>query len=224
MTLLPTLVLAAMTASPAGAAEATLETDIQKTFYALGANVGADLASGFSLSKDELRIVTMGLQDGALGRKLKVDTTDYDKKIGELQTERREATNKAYLDKAAKEEGVKSFPSGLLFKELKPGEGAKPEATDTVKVHYHGTFTNGKVFDSSVDRGQPATFPLNRVIPCWTEGVAKMAVGAKARLVCPHDIAYGERGRPPVIPASAVLVFEVELLEIVSKQDRASDE
>ena len=94
------------------------------------------------------------------------------------------------------------------------GSGPSPAATDVVLVHYHGTFPDGSVFDSSVERGQPATFPLNRVIRCWTEGVQLMKVGGKARLVCPPEIAYGARGAPPRIPPSATLHFEVELLAI----------
>ena len=105
-------------------------------------------------------------------------------------------------------------PSGLQFTELRAGDGASPAATDTVVVHYHGTFPDGSVFDSSVERGQPATFPLNRVIPCWTEGVQRIQLGGKARLVCPPEIAYGARGAPPRIPPNATLTFEVELLEI----------
>jgi FKBP-type peptidyl-prolyl cis-trans isomerase FkpA len=104
--------------------------------------------------------------------------------------------------------------SGLEYTELVAGKGASPQATDTVKVHYRGTLMDGKEFDSSYARGQPAEFPLNRVIPCWTEGLQKMKVGGKAKLVCPPSIAYGERGHPPVIPPSATLNFEVELLEI----------
>ncbi|HEX8908988.1 MAG TPA: FKBP-type peptidyl-prolyl cis-trans isomerase, partial [Anaeromyxobacteraceae bacterium] len=90
----------------------------------------------------------------------------------------------------------------------------QPKETDTVKVHYTGTLIDGKVFDSSVKRGQPAEFPLNQVIKCWTEGVAKMKVGGKAKLVCPSSIAYGDEGRPPTIPGGATLVFEVELLDV----------
>ena len=107
--------------------------------------------------------------------------------------------------------------SGLVFKTITPGTGKSPVASDLVKVHYHGTLTNGEVFDSSVKRGEPVDFALNAVIPCWTEGVQKMKVGEKARLVCPSTIAYGDQGRPPQIPGGATLVFEVELLAIKGK-------
>ncbi len=110
--------------------------------------------------------------------------------------------------------GGETRDSGLVITHIKEGSGASPEASDVVVVHYHGTFPDGKVFDSSVDRGSPARFPLNRVIPCWTEGVQQMKVGGKAKLVCPPEIAYGARGAPPSIPPNATLHFEVELLEI----------
>jgi FKBP-type peptidyl-prolyl cis-trans isomerase FkpA len=119
----------------------------------------------------------------------------------------------AYLDKAAAEPGAQKTASGLIYRELKPGTGASPKATDTVKVHYRGTLTDGKEFDSSYG-GQPIEFPLNRVIRAWTEGVQMMKVGGKAQLVCPASIAYGERGAPPDIPGGATLVFEIELLGI----------
>jgi FKBP-type peptidyl-prolyl cis-trans isomerase FkpA len=105
--------------------------------------------------------------------------------------------------------------SGLLITPLKEGTGANPKSSDTVKVHYRGVLADGKEFDSSYGRGQPATFPLNRVIPCWTEGVQLMKVGGKAKLVCPSKLAYGSQGVPGTIPPDATLVFEVELLEIV---------
>lgn len=105
--------------------------------------------------------------------------------------------------------------SGIGITTLKEGSGASPKASDTVKVHYKGTLTNGKEFDSSYGRGQPATFPLNRVIPCWTEGVQAMKTGGKAKLVCPSNLAYGSRGVPGTIPPDSTLVFEVELLEIM---------
>jgi FKBP-type peptidyl-prolyl cis-trans isomerase FkpA len=98
---------------------------------------------------------------------------------------------------------------------LKEGTGAGPKSSDTVKVHYRGTLVNGKEFDSSYGRGQPSTFPLNRVIPCWTEGLQTMKIGGKAKLLCPPNLAYGSRGIPGTIPADATLIFEVELLEII---------
>ena len=116
---------------------------------------------------------------------------------------------------AAKEAGAVVTPSGLVYKSLKEGSGASPKATDKVKVHYKGTFPDGKEFDSSYKTGAPAEFPLNGVIKCWTEGVQMMKVGGKARLTCPANVAYGDRGAPPTIKPGATLVFEVDLLEIV---------
>jgi FKBP-type peptidyl-prolyl cis-trans isomerase FkpA len=113
--------------------------------------------------------------------------------------------------------GSVNTPSGLVFVSLKEGTGNSPAASDTVKVHYKGTFPDGKEFDSSYKRGQPAEFPLNRVIKCWTEGVQRMKVGGKARLTCPPAIAYGERGAGGVIPPNATLQFEIELLDIQKK-------
>ena len=122
--------------------------------------------------------------------------------------------SKEYLEKAAAEPGAQKTASGLIYRELKAGTGASPKASDTVRVHYRGTLVDGKEFDSSYARNEPAEFPLNRVIPAWTEGVQKMKVGGKAQLVCPAHIAYGDRGAPPVIPGGATLVFEIELLGI----------
>jgi FKBP-type peptidyl-prolyl cis-trans isomerase FkpA len=121
---------------------------------------------------------------------------------------------KDYLDKSATEPGAQKTASGLIYRELQPGTGASPKATDTVRVHYRGTLTDGTEFDSSYKRNEPAEFPLNMVIPAWTEGVQKMKVGGKSCLVCPANIAYGERGAPPVIPGGATLIFEIELLGI----------
>jgi FKBP-type peptidyl-prolyl cis-trans isomerase FkpA len=104
--------------------------------------------------------------------------------------------------------------SGLVYESLKEGSGEAPKATDTVKVHYRGTFPDGKEFDSSYKRGEPTEFPLNRVIPCWTEGVQRMKPGGKAKLVCPPSIAYGARGAGGVIPPNATLHFEVELVSV----------
>jgi FKBP-type peptidyl-prolyl cis-trans isomerase FkpA len=121
------------------------------------------------------------------------------------------------LERAAGESGAVKTDSGLVYRAMKEGTGASPSATDVVRVHYRGTFPDGREFDSSHKRGQPAEFPLNRVIRCWTEGVQKMKVGGSARLTCPSAIAYGERGAGSVIPPHATLQFEVELLGIVGK-------
>lgn len=121
------------------------------------------------------------------------------------------------LAAAAAESGAVVTESGLVFRTLKPGKGASPKGIDSVRVHYRGTFTDGREFDSSYKRGEPTTFPLNRVIKCWTEGVARMKVGETARLTCPASIAYGERGAGNgLIPPNSVLRFEVELLGIVT--------
>lgn len=124
----------------------------------------------------------------------------------------------ATLPAAAQTEPAKAerkTASGIAITTLQPGNGESPKASDTVKVHYRGTLSDGKEFDSSYKRGQPATFPLQRVIPCWTEGVQNMKAGEKARLVCPPQLAYGSRGVPGTIPPDATLVFEIELLGIM---------
>jgi FKBP-type peptidyl-prolyl cis-trans isomerase len=124
----------------------------------------------------------------------------------------------AYVEKASKEAGATKTASGMIIKHTKEGTGAQPAATDQVKVHYEGRLIDGKVFDSSIARGEPATFPLNGVIPCWTEGVQTMKVGGKAQLTCPANLAYGPNGSPPTIPPQSTLVFDVELLDIVKAQ------
>lgn len=116
---------------------------------------------------------------------------------------------------AATETKEVKTPSGIVITTLKEGTGGSPKSTDTVKVHYRGTLTDGKEFDSSYKRGQPTSFPLNRVIPCWTEGVQTIKTGGKVKLLCPSNLAYGVRGIPGTIPPDASLIFEVELLEIV---------
>jgi FKBP-type peptidyl-prolyl cis-trans isomerase FkpA len=120
-------------------------------------------------------------------------------------------------DAAAKEPGAKVMPSGLVFRSLQDGKGANPVSIDKVKVHYRGTFADGKEFDSSYKRNEAIEFPLQNVIPCWTEGVQLMKVGGKSKLTCPPNIAYGARGAGGVIPPNATLVFEVELIAIAGK-------
>jgi FKBP-type peptidyl-prolyl cis-trans isomerase FkpA len=211
------------TASVAGAAGPELKSDEQKTLYALGLVISQNLSS-FNLSAAELDAVKAGLTDGVLGTERKVDLQTYGPKIQEFQKGRLTAAaavekrlGQAFIDKAAAEKGAQKTPSGMIVFTIKPGTGASPKPTDQVKVHYHGTLTDGTVFDSSVQRGEPVTFPLNGVIPCWVEGLQLMKVGGKSRLVCPSVLAYGDRGAPPKIRPGATLVFEVELLDIVSK-------
>ena len=127
------------------------------------------------------------------------------------------AQTDAALTAASKEQGAQVTKSGLVYRSLKDGTGGSPAATDRVKVHYKGTFPDGKEFDSSYKRNEPTEFPLNGVIPCWTEGVQLMKTGGKAKLTCPSAIAYGQRGAGGVIPPNATLVFEIELLAINGK-------
>ncbi|MCU1292025.1 MAG: peptidylprolyl isomerase, FKBP-type, partial [Bryobacterales bacterium] len=132
-------------------------------------------------------------------------------------SEKQKTEAEAILSKAAAEPGAVKTQSGMIYRETTPGNGSSPAATDTVRVNYKGTLTDGSDFDSSYARNEPAEFPLNHVIPCWTEGLQLMKPGGKATLVCPANLAYGEQGRPG-IPPGATLTFEVELLAIVPPQ------
>lgn len=203
---------------PAAAVPAAM-TDEQKTVYALGLLMQRSLGQ-FDLSAAELEIIKRALSDAAVGKPA-VDLNEWGPKVEPLAGERSQrmaarekVASAAYLAKAAAEAGAVKTDSGLVYREVTPGTGASPTAADTVRVHYRGTLTNGTVFDSSYDRNEPAAFPLGGVVPCWTEGVQRMKVGGKARLVCPSDLAYGDQGRP-TIPGGAALVFDVELLEIL---------
>jgi FKBP-type peptidyl-prolyl cis-trans isomerase FkpA len=210
-------------ASALAAAEPELQTDEQKALYALGVAISRNLA-GFNLTAKELELVEAGLADGVLHKEPKVDIQAYGPKLQELQNARmavvaaaEKQAGQAFLDKAATESGATKTASGIVVTKIKEGEGDSPKSTDTVKVHYTGTLIDGTVFDSSVQRNQPATFQLNRVIPCWTEGLQLMKVGGKSKFVCPAALGYGDRGAPPRIKPGATLVFEVELLEIVKQ-------
>src|SRR4029453_7902738 len=210
-------------ASGARAAEPELKTEEQKTLYAIGLAVSQSLAV-FSLTPAELALVKGGLTAGVLNKdkKAAVDLQAYAPKIQEMQTARastvaaaEKKAGQAFLEKAAAEKGATKTATGIVMTTIKPGTGPSPKATDKVKVHYHGTLTDGSVFDSSLQRNEPATFPLNGVIPCWTEAVQLMKVGGKSRLVCPANLAYGDRAVGAKIKPGSTLVFEVELLEIV---------
>jgi FKBP-type peptidyl-prolyl cis-trans isomerase FkpA len=223
-----TVALAALVALvlPAAAPAQELKDEDQKTLYAIGLAVGRSLEV-FKLSDQEFEIVKRGIADHVGGKKPQVELDAYQPKIQALaqkrmnaQADALQAKDKTYMEQVAKEKGAQKAGSGLVLVPLKEGKGAQPKETDTVKVHYKGTLVDGKEFDSSYKRNQPAEFQLNGVIKCWTEGLQKMKVGGKAKLVCPSSIAYGDQGRPPVIPPKATLVFEVELLEIVKKAEQ----
>jgi FKBP-type peptidyl-prolyl cis-trans isomerase FkpA len=197
-----------------------LTTDDEKTVYALGL-VMAQSLSMFNLSLAELEIVKRAVTDSAAGKPA-IQLNEWGPKIDAMArsraaaaTEKQKAASAAYLAKFAAEPGAVKTESGMIIKELKSGDGPSPKATDTVKVHYRGRLTDGTEFDSSYKRNEPAQFPLNGVIKCWTEGVQRMKVGGKSMLVCPSDIAYGDQGRPS-IPGGATLIFDIELLDIVA--------
>ncbi|UFS71334.1 FKBP-type peptidyl-prolyl cis-trans isomerase [Geomonas sp. RF6] len=196
------------------------KTEEQKTFYALGALISRSLAV-FELTPSEYDLVQQGLKDSIVDKKAQFDPAPYTEKLQALAQSRRKAAGekqsaagKEYLAKAAKEKGAVKTESGLVYIPIKEGNGPSPKATDTVKVNYRGTLIDGKEFDSSYKRGTPAEFPLNGVIKCWTEGVQKMKVGGKAKLVCPPDLAYGDAGAGEMILPGSTLAFEVELLEV----------
>ena len=195
-------------------------TEDDKIFYSIGMMAGMGLAE-FELSEAEFEWVARGVADAALGREPLANPNDHMVAIQEVYAARTARANAAeaaasaeFLEREAAVEGAVQSESGMIMQVLAAGEGEQPGPTSEVKVHYHGTLRDGTVFDSSVDRGTPAQFPLDRVIPCWTEAVTQMKVGGKSRVVCPASIAYGSRGMG-AIPGDAALVFEVELLEIV---------
>jgi FKBP-type peptidyl-prolyl cis-trans isomerase FkpA len=196
-----------------------LETEDQKTLYALGLLLGRNIKP-FDLKPDELTIVKAGLNDAATDAKPQVDLETYGPKVNELAQKRaaagaEDAKKKGteFAENVAKQKDATKLPSGVVVRVITPGTGASPTADDVVKVHYEGKLIDGTVFDSSIKRGQPAEFPLKGVVPCWTEALQKMTKGEKAQVVCPSAVAYGDRGQPPVIPPGATLSFEVELLD-----------
>jgi FKBP-type peptidyl-prolyl cis-trans isomerase FkpA len=214
------LVLITVLALAAGRVFAAEMTEEQKTLYAAGQWL-ARQAAVFHLTPAELDPVIQGLRDGVTGAPAAVDLSVYSAKLQQLVEDRQaaaakkaEAEGRDLLARAAAEQGAVKGYGGLVYKSLREGSGASPKATDVVTVNYRGTLPDGKEFDSSYKRGKPAEFPLDGVIKCWTEGLQKMKVGGKARLVCPPATAYGERGAGGVIPPNATLTFEVELLGV----------
>jgi len=190
------------------------QSEDEKSLYALGYNFGKSLVV-FNLTPAELDVIKRGMSDSVSGAAPAVDAEQYAVKVQGIARERQAKANDAYLARAAAEKGAITLASGIIYKELQAGSGPSPKASDTVSVHYRGTLITGEQFDSSYKRNQPAEFPLDGVIKCWTEGVQKMKVGAKVKLTCPPKTAYGDRGPPgSKIPPNAVLEFEVELLSI----------
>jgi len=225
---LPLAALALVACSPtdsqapaAGSAPpaAALETEQDKTLYALGLALGQNIGD-FNLTAEEVDVVSQGLRDSVLGNEPQVALDVYGPRLQPLAQERMAATastekqaSDAWVAEQSAQPGAERSDTGVVVIPITEGTGENPTATSTVRVHYHGTLRDGSVFDSSVDRGEPISFPLDGVIACWTEGVQKIKVGGKAKLVCPSDTAYGDQGSGS-IPGGAALAFEVELLAI----------
>lgn len=202
------------------------KTEEEKTFYSIGTMFGSRLTQ-LQMTDAEIDSLAQGLRDAAKGEKQKVDPMAYQQKIQDLFKARMEKQavevkkkGQEFLNNFIKD-GATKTASGLAYKHIKEGTGPSPKETDVVKVHYHGTLPDGTVFDSSVERKQEVSFPLNRVIRGWTEGLQLMKVGGKTKFVIPSELAYGDAGAPPKIPGGATLVFEVELLGIEAAQAAA---
>ena len=209
------------TAAFAAAPEPT--TDEQKTLYALGLSINQSL-SNFSLSEAEFEIVKSGIIDGFSKRAAKVDILAFGPKIQQLQQARasviaegEKKLGAAFLTKAAAESGSKKTESGAVITTIKEGKGAIPKISDMVKVQYNGTLIDGTVFDSTLKQGEPPILVVSEMSKCWTEGIQQMKAGGKSRLICPSSLGYRDKGLPPLIKPGATLVFEIDLLEIVSK-------
>lgn len=214
---LPVLMTLTMTAT-AGAVE--LKSDKQKYSYAYGFNI-ANLLQASGVNEVDSAAFVAGLNDVLQGKELQMDIAEMkqalEKQRDEIVTKAsQEAMQKgqAFLEKNKSAEGVKVLENGMQYIVLKAGDGKQPKATDKVKVHYHGTLIDGTVFDSSVDRGTPVSFPLGNVIPGFREAITRMKAGGKWRVFIPSDLAYGENGAPPKIGPNETLIFEIELLAI----------
>jgi FKBP-type peptidyl-prolyl cis-trans isomerase FkpA len=202
-----------------------LESEDDKTFYAMGYMLGGNLQR-LTLSDKELSALYKGVAMAAKNEKSEVDMSKYQNRIQEVfkarmdkVAEKEKAAGNTFIEKFVKDEDAKKTESGLAYKVITEGKGKTPTAEDIVEVHYHGTLTDGTVFDSSVERGKTISFPLNRVIKGWTEGLQLMKEGGKTKFVIPADLAYGEAGAPPKIPGGATLIFEVELFKVSKAAD-----
>jgi len=198
-------------------------TEEQKTLYALGLAINKSL-DVYTLNEAEFELVKSGITDGFLKRPSKVDLQTYGPKIQQLQQARaaviaegEKKLGATFFAKAAAESGAKKTESGAIITTMKEGSGATPKITDMVKVSYVGTLIDGTVFDDSAKQGSPVTLGMNEMSKCWKEGMQQMKVGGKGKLICPSNLAYRDKGLPPLIKPGATLVFEIELLEIVAK-------
>jgi FKBP-type peptidyl-prolyl cis-trans isomerase len=197
----------------AGVAQAEDLTDDQKILYYMGIIMQQRLQP-FALSDEEFDLVIRGLREAHEGKQLELERATYHPKLQALGRQRLKIAAHAFLAEAAQREGAIRTESGLIYIEIIDGSGNAPQLSDTVKVRFQGTLSDGTVFDSSAQRGGPFEFQLDAVIPCWSEGVGMMKVGGKSLIICPPEIAYGERGSLPTIPENAALSFEFELIEI----------
>jgi FKBP-type peptidyl-prolyl cis-trans isomerase FkpA len=220
----PVAVAAAVGCSRAGGSSVEPKTDDEKVLYAWGYDIGRNVNS-LTPTEAELEVIKAGITDAAHKVKSKVDVDKYGPMIqavgrrrANARAEIEKAKTPAIMDAALKEQGAEKLPSGAVIRTTRPGTGAQPALADRVKVHYEGRLVDGTVFDSSYKRNEPAVFSLSGVVRCWTEGVGHMKVGEKAHLTCPSDAAYGDSGRPPVIPGGAVLIFDVELLDVMKAE------
>ena len=219
---LTVLAFASLSCQPAETAvePPPLESDEDKAFYALGFRLAEGL-SRFELTPEELERVVLGIRDRIGNQPSRIeDRARYTRMSEGIQQERSQAAAERereqaalYMAEMAAEEGAVKRDSGVVFLSLSEGTGPPPTPDSSVTVHYHGTLRDGRVFDSSRDRGETASFPLNRVIPCWTEAIPLMKTGGKAKISCPPDRAYGDRPAGMIPPGSA-LTFEVELIEV----------
>lgn len=194
---------------------------MEKISYALGLSIGNNILNT-GIKNLNLTKLSKGIQDIIESKTQEISTEEaqellntYFEELQEKMTEQQESTGKSFLAENAKRTGVVSLPSGLQYEIMVAGTGAKPSASDSVKCHYHGTLIDGTVFDSSVKRGQPATFGVSQVISGWVEALQLMSVGSKWKLFIPSDLAYGKQGAGQHIGPNTTLIFEVELLDIV---------
>ncbi|MFQ5670937.1 MAG: FKBP-type peptidyl-prolyl cis-trans isomerase [Acidobacteriota bacterium] len=198
-------------------------TEAEKTLYSLGMALSGRFQA-LQLSPEEVAMIQEGLGDGLLGQDPQVPLDEYRTKIDQMLKSRladaavrEKEAGKAFLAQEGSATGAVTTETGLIYTEMEPGDGENPAATDTVKVEYVGSLRDGTLFDRSDAHGGPVAFNLGNVVPCFRQGITRMKVGGRSKLVCPPELAYGDRGIPPNIPAGATLVFQVDLVEIVKE-------